>query len=104
MHGTEQPMSSQFVFSSESYPNGRELWVTDGTPEGTRQVADINPDDSSNPGSFYYQSEGGNIVSAPADLGSLGDGRAMFDADDGTHGVELWTSDGTAEGTRLVND
>jgi ELWxxDGT repeat protein len=92
-------MSSKFVFSAETSTGGRELWVTDGTPEGTHLLADINPDGSSNPGSFYFQNEGGNIVSTPADLGSLGDGRALFDADDGTHGVELWTSDGTAEGT-----
>jgi hypothetical protein len=51
--------------------------VTDGTPEGTHLLADINPDSSSNPGSSYFQSEGGEIVSTPADLGSLGDGRAV---------------------------
>ncbi len=39
----------------------------------------------------------------PALLAAAGD-RLYFNADDGVHGVELWTSDGTAAGTRLVAD
>jgi ELWxxDGT repeat protein len=41
--------------------------------------------------------------STPTDLTSLG-GVAFFTADDGTAGVELWVSDGTGPGTRLVKD
>ncbi len=68
--------------------NGRELWRTDGTPAGTKQVKDIMPGPgSSNPGRFIR----------------LGD-RLLFSAEDPSRGTELWRSDGTAEGTVLVKD
>jgi ELWxxDGT repeat protein len=41
--------------------------------------------------------------SAFVQVGTSGD-RAYFAADDGAHGRELWTTDGTAAGTHLVKD
>lgn len=83
-----------FVFSADDGSNGRELWTTDGTAEGTRLVRDINPGaGDAFPASF------------PGSFGALGDGRALFGADDGSGGgVELWITDGTEAGTRLVED
>jgi ELWxxDGT repeat protein len=46
------------------------------------------------------RSDGGGINETPVALG----GSAYFPALDGEHGAELWTSDGTAMGTRLVSD
>lgn len=69
-------------------PSDSELWLSDGTIDGTRRVADINP---------------GPDGSDPHRLTVVGD-EVWFAADDGTHGVELWRSDGTADGTRLVED
>ncbi|GAA0594179.1 hypothetical protein GCM10009416_35700 [Craurococcus roseus] len=88
------PPDDRFVFSAEDGSNGRELWVTDGTAEGTSLVRDINPGAGD---AFPF--------SFPGSFGALGDGRALFGADDGSGGgVELWITDGTGAGTRLVED
>jgi ELWxxDGT repeat protein len=70
---------------------GRELWVTDGTPAGTHITKDIRP------GAIGSLSTGNALLAGAA-------GRVYFAADDGIHGVELWVSDGTDEGTRLAGD
>jgi ELWxxDGT repeat protein len=41
--------------------------------------------------------------SRPSGLTALGD-RVVFAAEDAAHGQELWTSDGTADGTVLIRD
>jgi len=64
-----------------------ELWKSDGTPEGTVPVNDINPEGASDPRSF-------------TDV----EGMLYFIARDGLQNYELWKSDGTAEGTLMVKD
>jgi len=80
-------------FSADDGVNGRELWKTDGGPPAL--VRDIRPGRAASftsRSSYAYRSaavQGGDL---------------LFAADDGQHGVELWTSDGTAGGTALVRD
>ena len=81
------PVADRLFYVAED-EGGYELWVTNGTPQGTRRVLDIRPGPD---GSF------------PAELTAAGD-RIFFTANDGQHGRELWVSDGTPEGTRLVWD
>jgi ELWxxDGT repeat protein len=57
-------------------------------PEDVYLVKDINP---------------GPAFSGPDWLTEAND-QIFFVADDGTHGRELWTSDGTAGGTVMVRD
>jgi ELWxxDGT repeat protein len=48
---------------------------------------------------------GAGSSSDAAGLTPIGDGRhALFSADDGVHGREVWITDGTEDGTRLVED
>ncbi len=62
------------IFVNLKDDSGRELWFTDGTPEGTRQLTDINPGTgNSDPQNFYYS---GDAV--------------YFSANDGIHGTEPW--------------
>ena len=74
------------MFLSMGQGTGVELWASDGTPEGTRLVKDINPEDSSTP-SFLTAFNGELYF-----LASLPQGR------------ELWRSDGTAAGTEQVEE
>ena len=79
------------LFAAQTSINGIELWKSDGTAPGTFMLQDINPTnsgmDSSNPSSFFLLN---NIV--------------LFTANDGTHGTELWKTDGTPGGTTLLKD
>ncbi len=65
------------------------LWTSDLTPAGTRPLLE----------GVQYD---GPILSIRR-LVTVG-GRAFLAVHDGDHGEELWTSDGTLEGTRLVAD
>jgi ELWxxDGT repeat protein len=84
----------KLYFSADNGENGSELYVSDGTPEGTQLVADIYP------GENDY---GGLNGSTPSDLVEF-NGKLYFTANDDVHGYELYVSDGTPEGTQLVAD
>jgi ELWxxDGT repeat protein len=71
--------------------NGQELWKSDGTEAGTVMVKDSAP---------------GPASSFPTSIAALGR-TVYFQAQDGelgAHGQELWMSNGTEAGTRMVKD
>lgn len=75
-----------FFVDNDNYGGSQdELWVSDGTAEGTQLVRS-------------FASIGGQTM-------ALAGNRIFFTANDGSgHGGELWVSDGTAGGTYLVKD
>ncbi len=75
------------LFAGYDSTNGRELWKSDGTTNGTVLVKDI---------------VSGSSISDPTMLASI-NGVVFFTAADSA-GRELWKSDGTENGTVMVKD
>ncbi|KFE71815.1 ELWxxDGT repeat protein [Hyalangium minutum] len=88
-------VGDQVFFSADNGVNGQELWVSDGTAAGTHLVKDILPggDSAIDPSPFRDERRFQEF-----------DGVLYFGANDGVHGGELWRSDGTAGGTRMVEE
>ena len=86
-------IGSHLYFSTTyGFPGSEELWKTDGTQAGTDLV---------------YRSMSANSLQ-PGTVITAGD-RVYFAIDDSNfgipvHGTELWTSDGTSDGTILLAD
>lgn len=89
-------VGGDWYFGGQSTGEGPELWRTDGTQAGTHLVKEIRPGALGGlqpPSNAAHQATLFNV-----------DGTLMFIANDGTHGSELWTSDGTETGTFMVKD
>lgn len=69
-----------YFSTSETNNQDYELWKTDGTPEGTVQVKDINPNGSSSPNNFHIIKD-----------------RLLFHTNIG--GGDIWSTDGSEENT-----
>lgn len=122
--------NNKILFSGYDEAHGLELWVNDGTDEGTRLLKDLNPGTGhSNPnlytllgdklifvandgtGGKIWKSDGtpeGTVIIKDVAVGMDGflnvDSVLYFEGDDDINGRELWRTDGTTEGTFLVKD
>lgn len=81
-------LGNKLLFSAGDATAGTELWVTDGTTNGTILLKDIRP------------GVGGSF---PILYGKIGN-TLLFSAETSAQGVELWITDGTAANTKLLKD
>lgn len=94
---TFSPMANldgTLVFIATDAVSGTELWKSDGTEAGTVLIKDVRPGSGST-----FLARGPLNVELTKFKGAL-----YFSANDGSHGMELWRTDGTAAGTYIVKD
>ncbi len=81
-------LNGKYIFSGTTPVHGTDLFLTDGTPDGTIVLKDISPNaGSSNPNDF-----------------TVHNGYVYFTAERSGEGRELWRTNGTTEGTVLIKD
>lgn len=90
------PVDDTLFFTADDGVRGRELWKTDGTAVGTTRLT-LLPDHHAGP-DYYLPTQ------VPVRKLTRVGKTLYFVADDGDHGGELWSSNGTRSGTRLAAD
>lgn len=89
---------TKLFFTVFDATSGREVWVSDGTAAGTTVTADLNTCSTDQKPSYND-----NGSSSPEQLTPF-NGKLLFTATTCAYGRELWISDGSAAGTKLVKD
>ncbi len=80
-----------FLFFADDGTHGREPWISDGTVAGTQLLRDLCPGSCSTTGQPLER-----LLTAREHI--------LFSAETARFGRELWISDGTTKGTRLLID
>ena len=92
----EEATSNRLFFFYDDGVHGRELWALDGMGSPPYMVKDIRLD------AQKINASSATEIEQPRSI--LLDDFLYFFTDDGIHGNELWRTDGTEAGTRLVVD
>ena len=88
-----------FVVDNETY--GEELWISDGTTEGTHLLIDLNPEDDTNGRAGDSDIHG--AVAGSGDIFYFGGRDGEWCSHCEEHPNVLWKTDGTVEGTVKIN-
>lgn len=88
-------VGDQLFFAGRDATAGEELWVSDGSAAGTRQVIELWP------GVGFLEA---TIVPGTAGYDVSGVPVLYFEANTRGQGLELWKSDGSVAGTSIVKD
>ena len=90
--------NNYLLYTHYTSATGIECWRSDGTASGTQMLKDIHTGAGSSVPLQTLNSSSAGFDLIPTPLG------VFFVANDGTHGMELWKTDGTENGTMLVAD
>jgi ELWxxDGT repeat protein len=86
-------MNNMVYFFANDPTTGTELWKSDGTLAGTSLVKDI------------HQGSKSAILKFGTNMGMASiDNKLYFPANNDTSGFELWVTDGSSAGTKIVSD
>lgn len=84
-------LNNELFFFAADCEHGREFWRTNGTDSGTVMIKDIN---------VGIGNSDTDVISSYIEW----EDNLYFSANDGIHGAELWVTDGTSDGTKMLKD
>ncbi|NDC64082.1 MAG: hypothetical protein EBZ59_08900, partial [Planctomycetia bacterium] len=87
-YGAMAVLGGKLLFGADDGQSGDELWISDGTTANTGLLRDIRSSVTND-----------GLDSSASFAAVAVNGTLYFAADDGSHGMELWKTDGTAAGT-----